>query len=261
MGAVFVSNFIEYIPKQNFSIHDYRKAVARYAMIKKKQGGIYVKDLKGKWRYLVLIIGIVILVPILMDYLILGNQIQSNATNGEWIGFFGGYFGSIIGGIITLAVFWGTVWDNKKQSEKEEKLKLFETLITDAALIGETQNRLLTTPPSDAKYKDLVYELNKKALEVKMRLEIAQEKDMYTGTEKPIRLLDDMLDNMRILQISMAVAEEEIEEQEDNEEERKGKTDDKKEDGNNKLDIEKMTKFCKTGFIFQIKQFILENDK
>lgn len=70
-----------------------------------------------------------------------------------------------------------------------------------------------------------------------------------------------MLDNMRILQISMAVAEEEIEEQEDNEEERKGKTDDKKEDGNNKLDIEKMTKFCKTGFIFQIKQFILENDK
>lgn len=38
MGAVFMSQFVDYIPKQNFSIHNYRKGVRGCAMIKKKAG-------------------------------------------------------------------------------------------------------------------------------------------------------------------------------------------------------------------------------
>ena len=140
-----------------------------------------------------LIIGIIILVPILMDYLILGNQIQSNATNGERIGIFGCYFASILGSVITLAVFWGTVWDNKKQAEKEEKSKLFEILVADAARISETQNRLLAIPQLDEKYDDL----NEKALEVKMRLEIAEEKGLCKGTEKAIKMLYNILEQIK----------------------------------------------------------------
>lgn len=177
-----------------------------------------------------------------MDYLILGNKIQSNVPNGEWIGFFGSYFGSILGGVITLTVFWGTVWDNKKQAEKEEKLKLFEILVADAARISETQNRLLTIPASDTKYDELIYDLNEKALEVKMRLEIAEEKGLCKGAEKVIRMLDNTMGQIKKIQ-------------------------DIREDIMTPLQISKekeekiVAELCKNGFIFHIKQVILENDK
>lgn len=88
-----------------------------------------MKNLKGKWRYLILIIGIIILVPILIDYLILGNQIQSNATNGEWIGFFGSYLGSVIGGMITLFVMFKTLDENRKTERRKEKINYLNSII------------------------------------------------------------------------------------------------------------------------------------
>ena len=88
-----------------------------------------MKNLKGKWRYLVLIIGTIILVPILMDSLILGNQIQSNATNGEWIGFFGSYLGAVVGGMITLFVMFKTLDENKKTERRKEKINYLSSII------------------------------------------------------------------------------------------------------------------------------------
>lgn len=46
----------------------------------------------------VFIFGIII-IPVIVDWCIIGNEFPSNVSNEDWIAFFGGY----IGGVFTLA--------------------------------------------------------------------------------------------------------------------------------------------------------------
>ena len=53
---------------------------------------------------------IILIIPVLMDYLILGNNVPSNIGNDVWAGFLGSY----IGGIATLLAVFITINDNNR---------------------------------------------------------------------------------------------------------------------------------------------------
>lgn len=154
------------------------------------------------------------------------------SSNNDWIGFWGAYFG----GIITLIVFWGTLRNSNKEREKEEKERLFNILISDAAYINELQNRI-----SVCSNDDLIFELNKKSLEIKLRLEIAENRNLYSGTAKPIECLDDMMtqiEKIQLLQQNICGNKDEI-----------------------KKNVYELTeKLCAKGFVFEIKKFIQINN-
>lgn len=62
----------------------------------------------------VVTIGIIILImsvmiPIFMDKFIIGNNIKSNITNEQWVGFLGNYLGALIGSVITIYVLAETM--------------------------------------------------------------------------------------------------------------------------------------------------------
>lgn len=58
-----------------------------------------------KRTIVLLVLGAIILiigVPVALDWLIIGNDIPSNISNSDWIGFLSGYIGAIIGGVVSL---------------------------------------------------------------------------------------------------------------------------------------------------------------
>lgn len=193
-------------------------------------------------KKLIVVASLVIFIPIVLAVCI-STPIFINITGGvNWLCFWGSYLGAVLGGFITVIVFWGTIQENKNKDIREEKRNLFDILISDAAHIRELQERLSFTITSDPKHYDLVYELNSKALEIKMRLELAEMKGIYVNTRQPIKLLDDMMSQvgkMQELQMDIKGNRNEVEEQINN----------------------LRQALCGMGFIFQIKQFIADNDK
>ncbi len=73
---------------------------------------------------------VIILLPLILDWLIIGNHFPSNLSNNEWVTFLGSYCGGVIGGCITLFVLYKTLEDNKKSLQKtleDNKKNLLET--------------------------------------------------------------------------------------------------------------------------------------
>ena len=66
------------------------------------------------------IILLVIIVPIFIDYCILGNGINSNIGNDVWMSFFGSYFGGLFGATATLMVLCDT-WSSRRKEEQKNK--------------------------------------------------------------------------------------------------------------------------------------------
>ncbi len=76
-----------------------------------------------------------IIVPIFLDYCILGNGIKSNIGNDVWMAFFGSYFGGLFGAIATMMVLYDTLKsrkkmedNNKKEQEEQRKLSVMPCL-------------------------------------------------------------------------------------------------------------------------------------
>ena len=158
------------------------------------------------------------------------------------VGFWGSYFGSVLGGIITVIIFWGTIQDNNEREIREEKRKLFDKLISDTAYISEMQERILSLPESDVLHGNLTDQLRIRALEVKMRLELAEKSKLCIYTEGPMKFLDAMLSQIKEIQ--------------------KLQTDIFDEDNERNKEIAIIIKnLCKKGFIFEMEQFIIENEK
>ena len=76
---------------------------------------------------------LIFVIPIFLDYCVLGNKISSNVGNDVWMSFFGSYFGGLFGAFATMAVFgltYATSEKNRIRAEKnrekvdEEKLRL-----------------------------------------------------------------------------------------------------------------------------------------
>lgn len=62
-----------------------------------------------------------IIIPIFIDYCILGNGIKSNVGNDVWMSFFGSYFGGLFGAFATMVVFCFTFLDSEKRRIEAEK--------------------------------------------------------------------------------------------------------------------------------------------
>lgn len=63
---------------------------------------------------------ILIVIPIIIDKLIIGNNIKSNISNEQWVGFLGSYIGAIIGGIVSMLGIFITIQFYKEQQKKDE---------------------------------------------------------------------------------------------------------------------------------------------
>lgn len=67
------------------------------------------------------VITLLIIVPIFLDYCILGNGVSSNVGNDVWMAFFGSYFGGLFGAMATMMVLYDTQNSRKKLEEKNKK--------------------------------------------------------------------------------------------------------------------------------------------
>ncbi|MFV0519967.1 MAG: hypothetical protein ACK5LY_06785 [Lachnospirales bacterium] len=92
---------------------------------------IHKKQLKRVSIFLSLISIFAIILPILLDYFVIGNEIKSNITNEQWVGFLGNYTGAIIGSVITVyALIETLIYNNNENNrlllEKEKEAKVIE---------------------------------------------------------------------------------------------------------------------------------------
>ena len=60
--------------------------------------------------------------PFFMDRFIIGNQIESNIGNSEWVSFLGGYIGSFLGGVLAIIGVVFTIQYYKGQEEREKNI-------------------------------------------------------------------------------------------------------------------------------------------
>lgn len=67
---------------------------------------------------------IVFILPLGIDWLIIGNEIPSNISNSDWVDFFGGYIGAIIGAIVSLVCIVITIRYTNEQNREDRELQV-----------------------------------------------------------------------------------------------------------------------------------------
>lgn len=81
------------------------------------------KDSKIKYSILLFsTIFIITIIPIVIDWLIIGNSFPSNINNSEWVSFLGNYIGSLVGAAATLIGIAITLKFTIKQANEERRL-------------------------------------------------------------------------------------------------------------------------------------------
>lgn len=84
-----------------------------------------MKRLNSKYIILGLIfIVIVISFPLIMDRWIIGNSIESNIDNSDWVSFLGSYIGAILGGIFTFIGVKITLYNSVEKKKQRDMLAL-----------------------------------------------------------------------------------------------------------------------------------------
>ena len=79
---------------------------------------------KNFWWYIIGSAVAVIVLPLVVDWFIIGNQFPSNISNSEWVGFFGGYIGALIGSIISLLGILWTINFTREQNRADRELQI-----------------------------------------------------------------------------------------------------------------------------------------
>lgn len=91
-----------------------------------------------KYRmYIISLCIVVLLLPIAIDRLIIGNNYFSNISNESWVSFLGSYCGAIIGAIATILGIGITIEHTNNQAKKDR----------DFAITQENENRRLQIAP------------------------------------------------------------------------------------------------------------------
>ena len=67
---------------------------------------------------------LVVLIPIGIDHLIIGNDIYSNISNSDWVSFLGSYIGSIIGAGVSIVGIFMTIKFSEKQSKNDREFMI-----------------------------------------------------------------------------------------------------------------------------------------
>ena len=76
---------------------------------------------KKIWLLVLGAILFMILLPLGVDWLIIGNSFTSNISNSDWVGFFGGYIGALVGALVSLIGIIVTIRFTKAQIDKALK--------------------------------------------------------------------------------------------------------------------------------------------
>ncbi len=79
---------------------------------------------KKLWQILLGAVATVVVLPLAIDWLIIGNSFPSNITNSDWVGFFGGYIGSILGCVISLVGILWTINFTREQNRADRELQI-----------------------------------------------------------------------------------------------------------------------------------------
>ena len=79
---------------------------------------------KKFWWLIICAIIAVVIIPLGIDWLIIGNNFPSNISNSDWVGFFGGYIGAIMGCIISLIGILWTINFTREQNRADRELQV-----------------------------------------------------------------------------------------------------------------------------------------
>lgn len=66
----------------------------------------------------------IFLLPLAIDWLIIGNSFPSNISNSDWVSFLGGYIGALIGAIVSLIGIIITIRYTNEQNKNDRELQV-----------------------------------------------------------------------------------------------------------------------------------------
>lgn len=90
------------------------------------------------WIFSVILV--IILVPLFIDWAIIGNSFPSHISNSDWVGFLGGYIGAIIGAIVSMAGIILTIWFTNQQNRQDRELEIKPYCLVELKPIIEIDN-------------------------------------------------------------------------------------------------------------------------
>ena len=82
--------------------------------------------MKKKKIFIIILISLILIIglPLVIDWLIIGNKFPSNIENSNWVSFFGGYIGSLIGAVVSLIGIIITIRYTNEQNKKDRELQV-----------------------------------------------------------------------------------------------------------------------------------------
>ena len=97
-----------------------------------------------KKKYAAFLFGLVVILPVILQYAVFANSVESNASNDGWASFLGSYIGGVFGGGMTLAAVWISVRETRLiQEEKkiESRKRIAETAFRASIRANKIQHR------------------------------------------------------------------------------------------------------------------------
>jgi hypothetical protein len=79
---------------------------------------------KKFWCILAAFALIIIALPLVIDWYIIGNSFPSNISNSDWVGFLGGYIGAILGTALSMVGIAWTIRFTREQNKADRELQI-----------------------------------------------------------------------------------------------------------------------------------------
>lgn len=73
---------------------------------------------------LIIICFVVTIIPLIVDWLIIGNNVPSNISNSGWVTFLGAYIGALVSGAISLSGIVLTIRFTREQNKMDRELQI-----------------------------------------------------------------------------------------------------------------------------------------
>lgn len=75
-------------------------------------------------KYFIIAIPIIIVVPLIIDWFIIGNSFPSHISNSDWVVFLGGYIGALTSSAISLSGIIMTIRFTREQNRADRELQI-----------------------------------------------------------------------------------------------------------------------------------------
>lgn len=95
-----------------------------------------------KGKHIIILAGLVVILPVILQYTVFANNIASNTSNDGWASFLGSYIGGVFGGGMTLAAVLISVRETRRiqqENSRENRIRAARDDMTNSARIREIQ--------------------------------------------------------------------------------------------------------------------------